>query len=262
MRRNTKTSRFTPLAFALLSAAGLLATAFAAQQAPNASQATVNVEASSAQVEIHGRAIGPAPESRAEGDMAMDGAVAAAVIGAVSGEFGERRVEVKLDSVSVQPASLRDRDVSGHGRILIGENDTSDASHWIPIQFKALYDTQTASVSRPTLVLGDGAAAADEVSLDSPLAVELGARVDAALAEEFAQQPAQMVVDRITTTAAGTRYLRVEALGTADFASEGTTAAQVNALYDRKTGQWLRVAYELGTTSNWGDESEAAVAAR
>ena len=96
MRRN-KTSRFTPLAFALLSAAGLLATAFAAQQAPNASHATAT---GAAQVEIHGRAIGPAPQSRVEGDMAMDDAVAAAVIGAVSGEFGERRVEVKLDSVS------------------------------------------------------------------------------------------------------------------------------------------------------------------
>ena len=261
MRRN-KTSRFTPLAFALLSAAGLLATAFAAQQAPNASRVTPSGAASSAQVEIHGRAIGPAAQSRAEGDMAMDGAVAAAVIGAVSGEFGERRVEVKLDRVSVQPASLRDRDVSGHGRILIGDSDASDASRWIPIQYKALYDTQTASVSRPALVLGDGGAAADEVPLDAPLAIDLGARIDAALAQEFAQQPAQMVVDRITTTAAGTRYLRVEALGTADFASEGTTSAQVDALYDRKTGQWLRVAYELGTTSNWGDEPDAAVAAR
>lgn len=256
--RSNKTACFTPLAFALLSAAGLLATAFAAQQAPTASQAAAN-GASGPQVEIHGRAIGPAAQSRAEGDLAMDGAVAAAVIGAVSREFGERRVEVKLDSVSVQPASLRDRDVSGHGRILIGD---SDASRWIPIQFKALYDTHTASVSYPALVLGDGGAGADEVSLDAPLAVALGEKIDAALAEEFAQQPAQMVLDRITTTAAGTRYLRVEALGTADFASEGTTAAQVDALYDRRTGQWLRVAYELGTTSNWGDETEASVAAR
>ena len=260
--RRIKTARFTPLAFALLSAAGLLATAFAAQQAPTASPTAATAPASSHQVEIHGRAIGPAAQSRAEGDMAMDGAVAAAVIGAVSREFGERRVEVKLDSVSVQPASLRDRDVAGHGRILIGDSDASDDARWIPIQFKALYDTQTASVSYPALVLGEDGASASELSLDAPLAVALGVRIDAALAEEFAQQPAQMVVDRITTTAAGTRYLRVEALGTADFASEGTAAAQVDALYDRKTGQWLRVAYEIGTTSNWGDETEAPVASR
>lgn len=256
--RRTKTSRFTPLAFALLSAAGLLATAFAAQQAPTASQGV----ASGQQVEIHGRAIGPAAQSRAEGDMAMDDAVAAAVIGAVSGEFGERRVEVKLDSISVQPASLRDRDVSGHGRILIGDSEATDDSRWIPIQFKALYDTQTATVSRPALMLGGDAAAADELSLDAPLAIALGTQIDAALSEEFAQQSAQMVLDRITTSAAGTRYVRLQASGTADFASEGTTAAQVDALYDRKTGQWLRVAYELGTTSNWGDATEASVAAR
>ena len=257
--RRKKTSRFIPVAFVLLSAAGLLTTAIAAQR----SAAPGSPAASAArQVEIHGRAIGPAAQSRGEGDMAMDDAVAAAVIGAVSREFGERRIEVKLDTVSVQPASLRDRDVSGHGRILIGESNAADDSRWIPIAFKALYDTRTASVSYPALVFGDGGTTADELALDAPLAVALGARIDAALAREFAQQPAQMVVDRVTTSPAGARYLRVEALGTADFASEGTTAAQVDALYDRRTGEWIRLTYELGTTSNWADEGDAAVAAR
>lgn len=194
--------------------------------------------------------------------MAMDSAVAAAVIGAVSRQFGERRIEVKLDSVSVKPASLRDRSVSGEGRILIGDSDAAEPKSWIPIQFAALYDTRTASVSRPALVIGDGSAASDKLALDAPLAVELGTRVDAALAKEFAQQPAQMIVDRITTTPAGPRYLRVAALGTADFAAEGTTAAQIDALYDRQTGQWVRVTYELGTTSNWSSDEAEVVAAR
>lgn len=257
--RRKKTSRFTPLAFALLSAAGLLTTAIAAQRstAPGSPAA-----AAAQQVEIHGRAIGPAAQSRAEGDLAMDDAVAAAVIGAVSSQFGERRVEVKLDTVSVQPASLRDRNVSGHGRILIGESNAADDSRWIPIEFNALYDTRNASVSYPALVFGEAGSTADELALDAPLAVALGARIDAALAREFAQQPAQMVLDRVTTSPAGARYLRVEAMGTADFASEGTTAAQVEALYDPRTGEWIRLAYELGTTSNWGDEADAAVAAR
>jgi len=257
--RRKKTSRFTPVVFALLSAAGLLTTAIAAQRSTGPGTPAASA---AQQIEISGRALGPAAQSRAEGDVAMDGAVAAAVIGAVSSQFGERRVEVKLDEVLVQPASLRDRNVSGRGRILIGEGDAADDSRWIPIEFNALYDTQTTSVSYPALVFGDGGSTADELALDAPLAVALGERIDEALAREFSQQPAQMVVDRVTTSAAGARYLRVEALGTADFASEGTTAAQVNALYDRKTGEWIRVAYELGTTSNWGDGADAAVAAR
>ena len=250
--RRSRRPRFTSLAFALLSAAGLLTTAIAAQRT------------ASPQVDIRAQAIGPAPQSRAEGDLAMDGAVAAAVIGAVSNQFGEHRVEVKLDNVAVQPASLRDRDVSGEGRIRIGD-DTSEGdagSQWIPFQFQALYDTQTASVSHPALVIGDGAATAEALALDAPLAAALGARIDEALALEFEQQPAQMIVDRVTTSPAGARYLRVEALGTADFAAEGTTPAQVQALYDRKTGQWLRLAYELGTTSNWAEEGDEAVAVR
>ncbi|MDQ3510444.1 MAG: hypothetical protein M3414_01895 [Pseudomonadota bacterium] len=250
--RHNRISRLTPLAFAVLGAAGLLLGTMAAQD---------SAMAAGGQVEIHGTAIST-PQSRMEGDMAMDSAVAAAVIGAVSRQFGERRIEVKLDSVSVQPASLRDRSVSGEGRILIGDSDAAADNNWIPIQFAALYDTQSASVSHPALVIGNGSASADQLALDAPLALEFGARIDAALAEEFQQQPAQMIVDRITTTPAGVRYLRVSALGTADFADEGTTAAQIDALYDRKTGEWVRLTYELGTTSNWSADDAEEVAAR
>lgn len=250
--RRTSISRLTPLAFALLGAAGLLLGTIAAQE---------SAMAADEQVEIRGTAIST-PQSRMEGDMAMDSAVAAAVIGAVSRQFGERRVEVKLDSVSVQPASLRDRSVSGEGRILIGDSDAGADNHWIPIQFAALYDTQSATVTHPALVIGDGSAKADQLALDAPLALALGTRIDAELAAEFEQQPAQMIVDRITTTPAGVRYLRVSALGTADFADEGTTAAQIDALYDRKTGEWVRVTYELGTTSNWSSVDAEEVAAR
>lgn len=256
--RRSKLPRLAPMAFAALSAAGLLATAIASQ-----GSAGPPADTSNRAVQIHSEAI-VAPQSRIEGDLAMDSAVAAAVIGAVSRQFGERRVEVKLDSVSVQPASLRDRAVSGEGRIRIGEIDGADAEAdaWIPIRFAALYDTQTASVSQPALVIGRGPAEVQSLPLDAPLAVELGSQVDAALAAEFEQQPAQMIVDRVTTSPAGARYLRVEALGTADFAAEGSTAAQVEALYDRRTGEWIRVSYELGTTSNWADDGGEPVATR
>ncbi|GAB2617031.1 hypothetical protein [Novilysobacter erysipheiresistens] len=212
-------------------------------------------DATDTKLQIQARALDSQPQSRIEADQAMDGAVAAAVIGAISTQFGEREVAVRLDEVAVQPASVRDRSVNGAGRLRIGDDDS-----WIPFRFDVLYDTRTASVSYPAITLGDGAAAR-EIALDSSLARALGRRVDAALHSEFAQQPVQLVVGRATTAEAGTRYLLVEALGTADFADEGVVPAQVQALYDRKTGEWLRVDYELGTTSNWSDRG-VAVATR
>lgn len=246
MRRTT--SRLSPLVFALIGATGLLTTAMAAQRP--------------APLEIHAQALDTTPESRREGDQAMDGAVAAAVIGAVSTQFDERHVGVKLDTVDVQPASLRDRNVSGEGRLNLGDDQGTADAVWIPFRFEALYDTQTASVSYPVLVIGDAKAATATVALDSVVARSLAGQVDAALDLEFAQQPAQIRIDHVTTSPVGSRYLRVEARGTADFADEGTTAAQVQALYDRKTGQWLHLAYELGTTSNWADTSDPVVAVR
>ena len=231
-----------PVALATVFALGLFSTAVVADD--------------KAPLEIHARALDSQPQSRIEGDQAMDGAVAASVIGAVSTQFGERKVAVKLDEVAVHPSSVRDRTVSGEGRLQIG----GDAS-WIPFRFDVLYDTRTASVSYPSITLGDPAVAR-EIALDSPLAQELGHRADDALDVEFAQQPVQLVMSRVTTADAGTRYMLVKAIGTADFASEGTTPTQVQALYDRKTGEWLRLDYELGTTSNWAEQDDAAVASR
>src|SRR5690606_3473378 len=136
-----------------------------------------------APIEIQAHALDRQPESRIEADQAMDAAVAASVIGAISIQFDERKVAVKLDAVAVQPASVRDRAVSGEGRLQIG-NDTS----WIPFRFDVLYDTRTAGVSYPAITLG-AAEEAHEVALDAPLAVELGLRADRALDAEFAQQP-------------------------------------------------------------------------
>ncbi|MGH8085605.1 MAG: hypothetical protein ACREPV_10065 [Lysobacter sp.] len=198
-------------------------------------------------LQIHARALDSQPQSRIEADQAMDGAVAASVVGAISTQFGEREVAVRLDEVAVQPASVRDRSVNGAGRLRIGDDES-----WIPFRFDVLYDTRTASVSHPAITLGDGAAS-HEIALDSSLVRALGQRVDTALDREFAQQPVQLVVGRATTAEAGARYLLVEALGTADFADEGIVPAQVQALYDRQTGEWLRVDYELGTTANWTD---------
>lgn len=254
MRRSS--SRFSPLAFALMAVCGVLATTVATQGTASADNNT------NAPMSVHAQALDATPESRIEGDQSLDAAVAAAVIGAVSTQFGDREVGVKLDRVAVEPASLQDRSVSGAGRLNISDEQGAYGETWIPFEFDAMYDTRSATVTYPALVLGD-VDAAESLALGSDVARALSRKVDAALDVEFADQPAQMVIHRVTTSEFGPRYLRVEAMGTADFAAEGTTPAQVSAMYDRKTGQWLRLDYELGTTSNWGDEaSEPAVAAR
>lgn len=236
--------RSTP-AFALLTAIVVAVTAMAAQ----------NVSAD-APTSIHAQSLDSRPASRMEGNESMDAAVAAAVIGAVAQQFGETQVAVKLDQVAVDAASLRDRTVSGEGRLQLGGD-----LQWIPFQFAALYDTVGTSVSYPQLKIG-GAVDAQALAGNSTIALALSTKVDAALRSEFPGQPAEMVMDRFTTSAIGTRYLQVRGTGTADFGVEGTTAAQVEALYDRSNRHWLRVSYELGTTSNWADRPSKPVAAR
>ena len=205
---------------------------------------------------IRAQALDTQPTSRMEGDEAMDGAVAAAVIGAVSQQFGESTVAVKLDTVAVDAASIRDRTVSGNGRLQI-----CGGAEWIAFHFSALYDTVGTTVSYPRLKIGGGTGA-QAIAGDSAIAKSFSSKVDAALKSEFQQQSVGLVMERVTTSAIGTRYLQVNGTGTADFGAEGSTAAQVEALYDRSNGQWLRVAYELGETSNWADRPSTPVAIR
>lgn len=234
-----------PIAVAAMAICGVL-TSVAIAQGPRDAHPTW----------VQARALDQA-ESRIEGDQAMDGALAGAVIGAISTEFGERKVEIRLDSVAVEPASLRDRHVSGTGRLRIGDDEG-----WISFQFETLFDTRAAVASVPALVLGDPDPRTEAIALDSGLALELDQRVDAALDQEFGGQPVELITTRVTTAEVGQRYLQVEAMGTADFAAEGTTPAQVQGLYDRRTGEWVRVDYELGATSNWAGEGDPAVAIR
>ena len=209
-----------------------------------------------APIEIRAQALDTRPQSRFEGDEALDGAVAAAVIGAVGNQFGEQQVAVKLDQVAVVPASPQDRSVSGEGRLQIGAEP-----QWIPFRFSALYDTVATSVSYPRLKIG-GHLDGREIASDSTIAKELSAQVDAALGAEFQGQGVDLALDRITTHGLGKRYLQVSAQGTADFGAEGTTAAQVEGMYDRRNGHWVRVDYELGGTSNWADSNDEPVAVR
>ena len=190
--------------------------------------------------EVEGKALDARPESRAEAAQSIDAAVAAALIGAIATQFGERKVEVKLDHLKSDPVSLVDLEVAGDGRLRIGDDD-----EWLPFRFEALYDSVAATVAQPRLTIGsDGSGEA--VAVASSLGREFQARVADRLQQEFVGQPARLRLDRITRVAAGRRYARLEGVGAVDFAKEGSSVAQVRALYDSNRQEWLQVAYELG----------------
>jgi hypothetical protein len=229
--------RIALLSLMLLAGAGLVASA-----APSETQAPQAIVA---------KALDATPESRMEGDQAIDAAVAAALIGAISSEFDERRVEVKLDRIQVAPAGLVQRDVRGTGRLMIGSDEG-----WIPFEFAALYDTDSSSVDYPALTLGGTGQA---VAADAGLTRRLANEVDRRLGIEFAEQPVELRLDSVRLIPAGRHYLRLDANGIADFGAEGSTQAGVQALYDPRNGEWLRVSYELGAAANRGIDQAVAL---
>src|SRR5512133_1743449 len=89
------------------------------------------VTASPTETAVVGKSRAPV-ESRMEGAQAIDDATAAALIGAISGQFDERDVQIRLEHVDVEPAGLVQRNLSGTGRLQMGEGET-----WIPFRFKA-----------------------------------------------------------------------------------------------------------------------------
>lgn len=235
MRRN-------PLAITLITVLGLSAAISVGNvQQADASQAPPRM--------IQAEALNDTPTSRVEAAQAMDSAIAAALIGAVSRQFDESTVEVKLVQVNVAEASFRDRQLQGRGEVRIGDDKS-----WIPFEYEALFDTQEGSVSYPRLVIGAGQNS-DSIATTSPLARQLNTRASAALDDEFAQQPVSLSLEDVRTSPAGSRYLRVEASGTADFGDEGNTSAQVQGLYDQHSERWVRVSYELGAPPVWTTDS-------
>lgn len=205
---------------------------------------------------VEGRAMVAAPESRGEAGQAIDAALAAALIGAVSGQFDERGVEVKLDRVATDALNLIDLAVDGEGRIRLG-----DDPEWLPVRVQAVYDSTALSVEQPRITIGSDAPG-QALAAGSPLGRSLQQLATERLRREFSQQPADLHLDKISRTAAGARYARIDATGTARF-DEGAAPVSVHGLYDTRTGRWLRIAYELaGNAVGAGlDDGDMAAAA-
>lgn len=190
----------------------------------------------------------PAPAGSAaaaqatSGDEAMDNAVAAVVVAALAEQLSTADIAVNIDSFDVAIASVRDRTVSGLGRLRVG-----DDSDWIGFRYSTTYDTTFSSAGYPQIVIGGVSAGEREVPNDSTLVQELEDRVGRELDAQFGERAARLQLDSIRTVEGGQRLLRVSAQGLADFGRNGSTPVRIEGLYDRIAGAWQRVNYELGS---------------
>lgn len=177
------------------------------------------------------------PTVEAPADPLQD-ATAAAVIESLRSRFAGNDVEFKFDTFTREQASERDVEVSGAGQFrLDGDNA------WLPMNYSALYDTATATIESPVISLAATPASRKDMAVNT---AALDVLVGRKLAEEFALQAVEFDLGTVRTVAGDARYATVEGSGVASFAGEGAAAVSVQGVFDRDTGQWLGVTYELG----------------
>lgn len=225
----------TFLLTALFSSA-LLAGAVAAEQ--------VDVTSRGQSGSVIAQPVGGSAHARVEAEQAMDAAVAAALIGAISQQFGERRIDVKLQRLDSEAVNLIDSRLTGVGELRLGTD-----SDWIPMQFAALYDSVGEVVTQPRLTIGRDDQPGQTLQADSDLAKSLRDEVSRRLNGEFEQQKVSLSLDGVNLQPLDARYSRLQARGLAGFGSEGTAQAAIQAVYDTQAGSWVQVDYELGAGS-------------
>lgn len=188
---------------------------------------------------VVGKPLASAPQSRVQARADIDDATAAALIGAISSQFEERAVQVRLGQVDIAPAGIVQRDVRGTGELQIGRNPL-----WIPFRFRALYDTEQTSVGSPELTLGSDQPAR-LLKRDDYVAKALGVEAGRRLRSEFAEQATTLQLVEVRSAPAGAGLVNLEGRGVAMLGGDQATT-RIHALYDPRTHEWLQLAYELG----------------
>jgi len=168
----------------------------------------------------------------------MDDATAAALIGALQSRFAGRDVALRMGDVQGERASLRDIALHGDAQIRLGQ----DAA-WLPISFKALYDTDTQVVLSPSITLeGTGVDGSKPATLPLP---GLQAQVLEAMASEFASQRVDVSLQQARVIGNDGRRLVVRAQGIARFDGSETAPVTVRALYEQGSGRWTDAQYDF-----------------
>jgi hypothetical protein len=169
---------------------------------------------------------------------AMDDATAAALIGALETRFAGRDVALRMGEVEGERASLRDIALHGSAHIRLGQD-----ADWLPIRFKALYDTDTQAVLSPSITLeGSGVAGTKPAQMPLP---GLQAQVVQAMASEFASQRVDVSLQDAQVIGSDGRRLVVRAQGIARFDGTDTAPVTVRALYEQGSGRWVDAQYDF-----------------
>jgi len=183
---------------------------------------------------------GGTPAAQAADDGAPPAGALAAAIG---DQFPGHAVEVALGAPTLVDAGPAQREVQALARVRI------DGSAPMLVRANALYDRDAASLSAPSLWFEGGGS----IPADDAARAALARAAEARLGAEFAGQPVVLSLGDADAVALGGRYLRLVARGVADFGAEGRAATTIEALYDPRNGEWLRLDYTLGADPAEGD---------
>jgi len=185
------------------------------------------------------------PPMSSPADEQVLAAVAAVLVATLAGEFGEDMLELRLGDAEVAVTGPRDQVVHGVGALRFSGDGLGD--DWLAFRYQSRYDPVFASAGYPEISLGADGEGEDEryIPNDARLLAELEARVSADLEALPGAGRVFLQLDDISSLQSGTRFMRIEASGLADFGPGGRTAAHVDALYDLHGGAWLAIAHEL-----------------
>lgn len=176
-------------------------------------------------------------------EQSLQDAVASVVVVALTDQFDGRTISVEIDDYNVAIASARERLVTGRGRVELG----GQGKNAVSFTYRALYDVVDAHAGYPAITVNGVAGGGERlVPNDARLIGQLDDRVADALSGELGGKQVWLQLDRIESYESGGRYVRINASGLADFGVDGSTPAQVEALYDLHDDVWLRVNYVLG----------------
>jgi hypothetical protein len=194
-------------------------------------------------------ATGLAANAPAQGSLASQAAApqAAALAAAIEAQFPGHAVQVALDAPAVAEAGAAQQEVQALARVRI------DGSAPMLVRATALYDDASRSIDAPSLWFEGTGAQGVSADLRRALAAAAARRLGA----EFAAQAPALALADAEAVRVGGRYLRLVARGTADFGPEGRSATTVEALYDPRSGEWLRLDYSLGADPAEADPGAA-----
>jgi hypothetical protein len=163
-------------------------------------------------------------------------AQAALLVAAIKDQFPGHAVDVALAAPTLADDGPSQQQMQALARVRI------DGSAPMPVRASALYDRETRSIATPSLWFEGTGEQPASGTMRRDLAAAATRRLDA----EFAGQPLSLALLDAEAVAVGGRYLRVVARGTTDFGDEGRAATTIEALYDPRNGEWLRLDYALG----------------